>query len=341
MTILIRLSPICLMSGCRECSSTEIELVGDLSYCASCGILVSDYLDRSRPFVKEAESSVQDSWKGVSKRLAKQIKYDRRDKNKKSIPHKEGLIEIQNYQNTLFSGKKDFSNNEEYPLIKEAISLFEKGIKLQNKKTRETNEKAMFMPSGLRNAPLYAAYASLLYAQRSLSGEWNSGLKHFSEHIFENVQPDNLRGKKLTSSEIKSQVGLSYKRLKMLISQERSRFNRNYKSTLLKEFFSRTVTLYTQNIDGKTPNGALLSITNVEDKIDLEIFREKLEVIIPQSGLDLVSAEMLYQLIKDTEKKISRASIKEALRIKKRFSDKQQVVREIYSIIGLEKKLNK
>ena len=339
MTILIRLSSIYLMSGCRECSSTETTVVGDLSYCASCGVQVGDNFDRSKKFVKTEESKTKDDWSNIKNpRLKKAILYDRRAKNKKSIPHKEGLIEIENYQNYYFSGKKDFSNNLKFPLIKESISLFEQGISLQTKKTRETNEKAMFMPSGLRNAPLFAAYASLLYAQRSLSGDWNSGLKHFSEHIHENIQPKNLQGKKLTLNEVKSQVRLSFKRLKILLSRDRVMYNRNHKSSMLKDSFSRTVTLYTQSIDGRTSNNVLISITEIEDKIDLGVFREKLELIIPQSGLDLVSAEMLYQLIKEKEPKTSRVLIKEALGLKKRISDKQQVVREIYSIIGLEMK---
>ena len=205
--------------------------------------------------------------------MKKAILYDRRAKNKKSIPHKEGLIEIENYQNYYFSGKKDFSNNLKFPLIKESISLFEQGISLQTKKTRETNEKAMLMPSGLRNASICCLCLTIIRTKISFWG-LEDCLKHFSEHIHENIQPKNLQGKKLTLNEVKNQVRLSFKRLKILLSRDRVMYNRNHKSSMLKDSFFRTVTLYTQSIDGRTSNNVLISITEIEDKIDLGVFRE-------------------------------------------------------------------
>ena len=338
MTILIRLSPISLMSACRECSSLETVVVNGLTHCASCGVSINKFqeIDYSNPYSQPEEKKTVDDWANVSPRLRKILMFEKRDKNKKSRPHKEGLIEIENYQNKLFSGKKDFSINEKYPLIQQAISLFEKGIKMQTREIRKTNQKSMFMPSGLKNAPLFAAYASLLYAERIISEDWNSGLKKLSEHIYENIRPSNQSRKELSLNEIQSHVRVSYKRLRYLVPMKRSQKDSIHKSTELKNNFSEIVSQYTQSIEGKISSDLLSKINLLEYEINSELNREKLEVIIPQSGLILISIEMLYQLIKSTNSKISRNEIQQILNQKKRISDKQKVVKEIFRIIDFK-----
>jgi len=338
MTILIRLPPISLMSVCRECKSPDKVFYDGLTYCASCGVSIQKYqeIDYSETYKKQEETKFVDDWTNVSPRLRKALKRDKRDKNKKSRPHKEGLIEIENYQNKFLSGNKDFSKNEKYPLIKEAISLFEQGIKMQTKVSRQTNQKTMFMPSGMRNSALFASYASLLYAQRIISGDWNSGLKNLSEHIYDNIQPSNQSGKKLTLKEIQTKIRSSYERLRNLVPKKPLQKKSVFKSTELKNNFSTIVSQYTQSIEGKISPDLLLLITSLEDKIDSEENRKKLEAIIPQSGLNIISIEMLYQLIKSTNKKISRSAIQQILMEKKRISDKQQIVKEIFQIIDFK-----
>lgn len=333
---IICLSPISLMEVCPECSSPETVFGNDgLPYCAFCGINILSivYEDPVNYTKQQEDQKVKDDYKKVSPRLKKALFFDKRDKNKKSRPHKEGLIEIENYQNYFFSGKKDISENGKFPIIKEAISLFEQGIKMQTKEVRRTNQKSMFMPSGQKNASLFASYGSLMYSQRKITGDWNSGLKKLSEHIHHHIGPTNHSGEKLNLNEIQSQLSKSYKRLVMLVPPSRGITNRTNKLGIFNKNFSNILSQYTQSIEGKLSSELLSAITELEDRINSGKYNEKLEYLIPQSGLNLVSAEILYQLIKSTGSKISRNSIQQTLKIDKRISDKQQIVKEIFDIL--------
>ena len=338
MTILIRLSSLCSMSTCPECDSPEFTTKGGIPYCASCGLEKEKInVDDSAPYSSDF-SSVNDTkvdWRNVSPQLRRALRNDKREKDSKSISHKEGEILIENYQTFIYSGKSDYSKNEQFLLIKKSKSLFEKGIKMQNKKARVTNQQPMFMPSGLKNSPLFASYACLVYAERILTGNWDKGLQYYSNHIFDKLQPKDQFGNILSIEEIKSRLRISYRRLKSLVPHHRTNLKMNNKSQKLKKHFMDIVTLYTEKNKEKTPTKILLLITKIEQEVDSEGYREQLEAVIPESGLDLVSAEILYQLIKLTEHKISRSSIEKLLN-KKRLADKSKIVGEILSIIKLK-----
>ena len=335
------LSSVRSMSTCLECDSLEFTYKNGIPYCSSCGLEKENLnIDQEVPYssIDQSASETRADWEytNLSPQLRRALRNDKRRKNSKSISQKEGEILIDNYQSFIFSGKSDYSKNEQFILIKEAKLLFNKGIKMQKKKVRVTNAKPMFMPPGLKNSPLFASYAALLYAERIIYGDWNKGLQYYSSHIFNKLQPKDQSGNTLSIVEIKSLLGKSYKRLKILSPHVRKGFEPANKVKNLRKSFVDTVTLYTEKNKEKTPTKVLSLISKVEQEIDSEEYREQLEAVIPESGLDLVSAEMLYQLIKLAGDKVTRSSIKKILD-RKRLSDKSKTVREIFLIIKLKK----
>jgi len=326
------------MPVCPECDSLEFTEDLGLIHCASCGVYIEGEIDGSiegNPYKKENEPfQTRNEYFNTNPRLRRALKYDGMNKQNKSDAHKQGLAIINDYQSHKYGGKEDYGKNRHYDLIKQAIIIFEKGIKKQAKTENQTGTYQMFMPSGLSNSPLYAAYSCILYAERQQTGHWDTGLTKKANHISDLIQLKDTNGNKIPLTTIMRKLSQSYKRLDRLIGSKK-RINRSTKSLILKNNFIDCVNLYTQKVNTVTSDSLLEAIARVEFKLNSEEYRRELELEIPNTGFDLVAAEILYKIVKSTNSKITRKSMMKILNGKKRMADKQRVVEKIFLIIEL------
>ena len=94
--------------------------------------------------------------------------------------------------------------------------------------------------------------------------------------------------------------------------------------------------MYTQKSGTRTSEELLSLITIIGNKFDSEGYHKQLEIEIPQSGINLVSAEILYQLIKSTGQRVTRKTMLKTMDWKGRLSDKNEIVKRIFSTIEFE-----
>ena len=352
MTILNHLPSLYLMSACSVCSSLDSIEEKGAKYCSGCGIFIEDIFDNDIAFrIYPKEGSKSNYNKPKRKPLRKMSRVERLlhftklEENKKSEAHELGLIHIENYRSKKYSGysPKKYSekvvNDQEYFVIEQATKALNEGIKKQTKEARHQNKDIsrthMFMPSGLLHSPLYAAYASLLYAERMESQEWQKGLTPMAEYIYDEIRPKAKNGNRIPYVKIKKQLLSSYRRLFKSLGPRKSKISQIPKSMILKKYFDSCINLYVQKTENRTDDDLIELFTIFKNKLDAEQYRKELELEISQSGMDTLSAEILYQLIKSSGQKITRKSLCMIMNQKKRISDKQEMVRRIFSIIEL------
>ena len=323
---------LCLMDLCPDplCGSSETEIFNDEVICKMCQTVypIFTYDTEGLAIARNKQDEVR-SQKRIPSPIQTLIDRDNQRKNKKSNAHHEGLIYLKKYPEDLNG------------LLKQAEKIFNKGVKAQSKKVQTLNERSkMFMPSGKSNSSLFASFASLLYAHRVLTDNWNEHLSTYSNYIQLKHKPYKNH-QKMAISAIKSDLSDSYSKLRILVPPRRRRLNNQKTKTIeLKVEIGKIVTKF---IDySKISADSLTLLETIEYKIEQTIYSQELEDIIPNSGLALVASEILWKVLSLSEEKISRYKLSQILfDSEKRSSDKQAVVNEIISIIEMEKEFKK
>ena len=321
-----------MMDLCSDplCGSSETEIYNGEVVCKICYVVREgpNYDKGLLAIKRKVTSDVIPSKKPRSK-LEYLLVREERQENRKSPAHHEGLQFI----------KK--SPEDVNGLLELAKKTFNKGVKNQSKKVQTSNERSkMFMPSGKSNSSLFASFASLLYAHRSLTNDWNGHLNPYSNFILLNHKKIK-NNQKMSLSAIKSDLLYSFSKLRKLIPPNRRRTIReNAKSQQLKLEINKIATKFIDNT--KISKDSLILLEKIENRIELVVYHQQLERIIPSAGLDSVATEILWKILSFSEQKLSRKKLSHILfDTEKRTSDKQAVVKEIILIIELESEFKK
>ena len=227
---------LCLMDLCPDplCGSSETEIFNDEVICKMCQTVypIFTYDTEGLAIARNKQDEVR-SQKRIPSPIQTLIDRDNQRKNKKSNAHHEGLIYLKKYPEDLNG------------LLKQAEKIFNKGVKAQSKKVQTLNERSkMFMPSGKSNSSLFASFASLLYAHRFLTDNWNEHLSTYSNYIQLKYKPYKNH-QKMAISAIKSDLSDSYSKLRILVPPQRRRLNnQKTKTTELKVEIGKIVTKF-------------------------------------------------------------------------------------------------
>jgi hypothetical protein len=317
------MSSLTLMESCNHCGSSETELYdGWRLECKNCGVEIEYIPTQVAQVYTDKDYHVTSEGKGSE--IYYLLQRQRKHENRKSPAHHEGLNFIREYPNSAPG------------LIEQSLIFFNKGVKSQSKELRLSNQDSkMFMPSGKSNSSLFAAFASILYAHRFISGNWNENLNFYANHIKSNHQPKR-NGKEMKLSSIKRDLRSSYSKLKNLVPPPRARAKSfSNKSKDLKNEINFVLTKFNDEI--KIPRESLFVLEKLEQELVSGNYNDQLEHKIPNSGLDLVAAEILW-LSLNLSNKFSRDKLSKILfNTIRRTSDKKGVVKEIISIVNMEK----
>lgn len=323
-----------IMDRCRDplCGSSKTEIYRDEVVCKICQVVIrpagdSELLAIQRKTLDESSPPVRSKRKKSS--LEFLIQYDKQKENRKSPAHHEGLKYIKQYPENINS------------LCKQAKKIFNKGVKAQSKQVRISNEiSKMFMPSGKKNSSLFASYASLLYAHRILTDDWHDHLTSYTNFIQLNHKP-HRNGHEMPLSSIRSDLSSAYSSLRKLVPPtRRQQYNHKTKSTELRQEIIRITTKYIDNNKISLYSRNLLE--DVENNLTVESYQEKLETVIPNSGLEFIATEILWMILRLSEDKITRKKLSIILfDTDRRTSDRKNDVKKIISAINMDKELSK
>tara|TARA_B110000003_G_scaffold197650_1_gene196350 strand:+ start:2613 stop:3593 length:981 start_codon:yes stop_codon:yes gene_type:complete len=319
------MASLSMMATCSECDSTDIEYSGEWpSSCNSCGFQWNFVPDNLPPIYTEKDWITSHDEGKKSNRINYLLQRQRKNDNRKSPAHHEGLNYIKEYPETL-PGLLDLSK-----------LFFNKGVKAQSNKLRQSNETSkMFMPSGKANSSLFASFSCILYAHRYLTGEWNSHLNNYSDYIKSNFKPMK-NGNLMKKSHIKTDLSYSYSKIRVLVSPPRKVPVKRSKSAEFSKEINNVQTLFIDN-NHNIPKDCVNMIEEIVYRINSSSYQQKLEQTIPNSSLDLLAAETLWQVLSLSESKISRASLSRIIfNSERRISDKKSMVKEIISIIEID-----
>ena len=313
------------MATCPQCSSTEVEYSGEWpSSCKACGFQWNVVLDNKAPIYTEKDwTTPQDKGK-KNNRLNYLIKRQKQRENRKSPAHHEGLNYIKEYPDALVG------------LSERATSFFNKGVKAQSNKLRQSNEiSKMFMPTGKANSSLFASFSCLLYSHRYLTGEWNSHLNFYANYIESNYKPKK-NGNLMKKSAIKRDLSYSFSKIRALVPPPQIIPNQRSKSIELTQEINNILTLFVEN-NNKMSKESLHIMEEITYRIKSTVYQQKLENIIPNSSLDLVASEILWKVLNLEESKISRNELsRKIFNLERRMSDKKSIVDKIISTIEIE-----
>ena len=83
-------------------------------------------------------------------------------------------------------------------------------------------------------------------------------------------------------------------------------------------------------------------LEDVENNLTVESYQEKLETVIPNSGLEFIATEILWMILRLSEDKITRKKLSIILfDTDRRTSDRKNDVKKIISAINMDKELSK
>jgi len=315
------------MATCPECSSTDIEYSGEWpSSCEACGFQWNVVPDNNSPIYTEKDWDKQ-QYQGQKTKLDYLIKRQIQRENRKSPAHHEGLNYIKEYQDTLVG------------LSERATSFFNKGVKAQSNKLRQSNEiSKMFMPTGKANSSLFASFSCLLYAHRYLTGEWNSHLNFYANYIELNYKPKK-NNNTMKKSAIKRDLSYSYSKIRTLVIAPQIIPNQRSRSIELTQEINNILTLFVEN-NNKMSKESLHIMEEITYRIKSTVYQQKLENTIPNSSLDLVASEILWKVLNLEESKISRNELsRKIFNLERRMSDKKSIVDKIISTIEIDNEI--
>lgn len=321
------MSSLGLMASCDHCGSSETELYdGWRLECKNCRAEIEYIPIQVAKVYSDNDYNVKSNHK--RKKIDYLLRRQRVHENRKSPAHHEGIIFIKEYPDTIVG------------LIEQSLIFFNKGVKAQSKELRITNQDSkMFMPSGKSNSSLFASFASILYAHRFISGNWNENLNFYAIHIKSTHQPKR-NGKEMSLSSIKSDLRSSYSKLRQLVPPPMARVRLySNKSRALKNEINFVITKFNDEI--RIPGDSLKVLEKFEQELISDNYLDELEDKIPNSGLDLLAAEILW-LSLNLSNKFPRDKLSKILfnRIR-RTSDKKGAVKEIISIVKMDKDFSK